>query len=67
MFRVKRYDSSTAKIALGLFFSVIIYYVNNFFYVLGSTEKMSLLLSISIPLIGLSVINSLMLTNINEK
>ena len=67
MFRVKRYDSSTAKIALGLFFSVIIYYVNNFFYVLGSTEKMSLLLSISIPLIGLSIINSLMLTNINEK
>ena len=67
MFRVKRYDSSTAKIALGLFFSVIIYYVNNFFYVLGSTEKMSLLLSICIPLIGLSIINSLMLTNINEK
>ena len=31
MFRVKRYQSSTAKIALGLFFSVIIYYVNNFF------------------------------------
>ena len=67
MFRVKRYDSSTAKIALGLFFSVIIYYVNNFFYVLGSTEKMSLVLSISIPLIGLSIINSLMLIGINEK
>jgi len=67
MFRVKRYESSTAKIALGLFFSVIIYYVNNFFYVLGSTEKMSLYISISIPLIGLSIINSLMLTNINEK
>ena len=67
MFKVKRYESSTAKIALGLFFSVIIYYVNNFFYVLGSTEKMSLFISISIPLIGLSIINSLMLTNINEK
>ena len=67
MFKVKRYESSTAKIALGLFFSVIIYYVNNFFYVLGSTEKMSLYISISIPLIGLTIINSLMLANINEK
>ena len=67
MFRIKRYDSSTAKIALGLFFSVIIYYINNFFYVLGSTEKMSLIISVSIPLVGLSVINSWMLTNINEK
>ncbi len=67
MFRIKRYDSTTAKIALGLFFSVIIYYVNNFFYVLGSTEKMPLYLSILVPLLGLSAINILMLRNINEK
>ena len=67
MFRIKRYEASTAKIALGLFFSVIIYYVNNFFYVLGSTEKLPLIFAIFIPLIALSIINLLMLRNINEK
>jgi len=67
MFRIKRYETSTAKIALGLFFSVIIYYVNNFFYVLGSTEKLPLIFAIFIPLFALSIINLLMLRNINEK
>ena len=31
MFRVKRLDNTTIKISLGLFCSVIIYYINNFF------------------------------------
>ena len=31
MFKVKRLDSTTIKISLGLFFSVVIYYINNFF------------------------------------
>ena len=39
MLRVKHLSGSTFKITIGLFFSVIIYYFNNFFYVLGSTEK----------------------------
>ena len=39
MFKLKRLDNTTVKISLGLFFSVIIYYINNFFYVMGSTEK----------------------------
>ena len=51
MFRVKRLDSTTIKISLGLFFSVIIYYINNFFFVMGTTEKMSTLQAIFIPLI----------------
>ncbi len=67
MFRVKRLHNSTFKISLGLFFSVIIYYINNFFMVLGSTERISLVFAIFIPLIILTIINSLLLNRINEK
>ena len=67
MFRVKRLHNTTFKISLGLFFSVIIYYINNFFTVLGSTERLSLMFAIFIPLILLSIINILMLNKINEK
>jgi lipopolysaccharide export system permease protein len=67
MFRVKRLHNSTFKISLGLFFSVIIYYINNFFMVLGSTERISLVLAIFIPLILLTIINGLMLNRVNEK
>ena len=67
MFRVKRLHNSTFKISLGLFFSVIIYYINNFFMVLGSTERVSLVLAIFIPFIILTIINCLMLNRINEK
>jgi len=67
MFRVKRLHNTTFKISLGLFFSVIIYYINNFFMVLGSTERISLVFAVFIPLILLTIINGLMLNRINEK
>ena len=50
MFRVKRLDNTTIKISLGLFFSVIIYYINNFF-VMGSTEKLSAIPAVFLPLV----------------
>ena len=67
MFNIKQFKSSTFKILIGLFFSVIIYYLNNFSYVLGSTERVSLIFSIFLPLAILVTINSLMLYKINEK
>ena len=67
MFRVKRLHNSTFKISLGLFFSVIIYYINNFFMVMGNTERMSIIFAILIPLILLTIVNSLMLNKINDK
>ena len=67
MLNIKQIKSSTFKISLGLFFSVIIYYFNNFSYVLGSTEKISIIFSIFLPLIILTVINSMMLYKVNEK
>ena len=67
MLKVKSVESNTFKISLGIFFSVIIYYINNFFHVLGSTEKISLTMSIFVPLVVLTTVNTLMLNNINEK
>ncbi len=67
MFNIKQIKSSAFKISIGLFFSVIIYYFNNFSYVLGGTEKISLLLSIFAPIIILCTINGLMIYKINEK
>lgn len=67
MLRIKYLDSPTFKIAIGLFFSVIIYYINNFFYVLGSTERLSLSISVFLPIFLLILTNSLLLNKINEK
>ena len=67
MFNTKSFKSMTFKLSVGLFLSVIIYFINNFFYVLGNTEKISIILSVWIPLIILSIINFLMIYRINEK
>jgi lipopolysaccharide export system permease protein len=67
MFRIKRLSTSTLKISLGLFLSVIIYYINNFFLVMGSAEKISLLFAVFIPLTTLGLVNSFMFNKINEK
>jgi len=67
MLNTKKTSSKVLKIIIGLFFSVVIYYINNFFNVMGSTEKLPLMVSILTPIIFLSLINLIMLVNINEK
>ena len=67
MLSTKKTNSKVFKIIIGLFFSVVIYYINNFFNVMGSTEKLPLVVSIWTPIIFLSLINLIMLVNINEK
>ena len=67
MLRVKHLSSVTYKISLGLFFSVIIYYLNNFFFVLGGTEKLSVYSSILTPLLIIALLNTLLLNRINDK
>ena len=67
MLRIKKFESTTFKISVGLFFSVIIYYLNNFSYVLGGAERISLLLSIFLPLMILLTINVFMIYKINDK
>ena len=67
MLNIKNIRSITFKILIGLFFSVLIYYLNNFSYVLGSTERIPVLFSIFLPLLVLLSVNSLMLYKVNEK
>ena len=67
MLNIKQIRGSTFKILIGLFFSVIIYYLNNFSFVLGSTERISISVSIFLPLAILLSTNLIMLNKINEK
>ena len=67
MFNTKHNNSKILKIIIGLFFSVAIYYISNFFNVMGTTEKIPLIISIWTPIIFLSLINLIMLININDK
>ncbi len=67
MFNTRSFKSNILKIVIGLFFSVLIYYISNFFNVMGTTEKLPLMVSIWTPLILLGTINFIMLFKINEK
>ena len=67
MFNTKKFKNTTFKLAIGLFMSVIIYYMNNFFMILGNTEKIPVLVSIWVPLFIILLINSIAMIKINEK
>ena len=67
MFNIGYQKNSFFKITLGIFLSVIIYYVNYFLIVLGTNEKIPLILSIFLPLIILSIINFTSIIKLNEK
>ena len=56
MMNTKTFKNKSLKIIIGLFLSVIIYYINNFFYILGTSEKINVISSIIIPLIILTII-----------
>ena len=67
MFNTKKFKSDTLKISIGLFFSVLIYYLNNFFNIMGKTEKIPIIFAIWFPIILLVVINMIYSRKINEK
>lgn len=67
MFNTKNFKNTTLKLAIGLFMSVIIYYINNFFIIMGNTEKFSIPVSIWTPLLMLTIINFSMIRKINAK
>ena len=67
MFNIGYQKNSFFKITLGILLSVIIYYVNYFLNVLGTNEKIPLILSIFMPLIILSIINFTSIIKIDEK
>jgi lipopolysaccharide export system permease protein len=67
MFNTKKFKSNSLKITIGLFFCVVIYYMNNLFYVLGNTEKIAPMISVWITLAAIFFINSILVLKINEK
>ena len=67
MMNTKAFKSRSLKVIIGLFLSVIIYYINNFFYILGTSEKINVISSIFVPLIILTIINFVFMRNINAK
>ncbi len=67
MFNIRSYQNPTLMISIGLFLSVLIYYITNFFHVLGNTEKISVTLSVWIPIIFLGLCNTAIIYKINEK
>ena len=67
MLNTKKFNNKYTKIILGFFCSVVIYYLTNFFYVLGSTEKINNEVAIAIPLLILFLINVYFMRNVNAK
>ena len=67
MMNTKSFKNNYLKITIGLFLSVIIYYLNNFFYVMGKTEKFDVSVAIWTPLLAILVLNLTMIFKINEK
>jgi len=67
MMSTKSFKSKNLKIIIGLFLSVIIYYINNFFFVLGTSEKINVVTSIFAPLLFFTLINLIFIRNLNAK
>jgi len=67
MFNVKFNRSKIFNFILGIFISVVIYYVNFFFKLLTESEKIPLMVSVWAPQIILLLISCIGLIKINEK
>jgi len=67
MFNIGYQKNTFYKITLGIFLSVIIYYINYFLNILGTNQKIPLVLSIFMPLGMLAIINFTSIIKINEK
>ena len=59
--------SKFLNLSIGIVSSVVIYYINYFFNLLGITEKTSIILSVCSPLIILILLSFILLIRINEK
>ena len=67
MFNIVYQKSSFFKVSLGIFLSVLIYYINYFLNILGTSEKIPLTISIFLPMIILLIINFISIIKLNEK
>ena len=67
MFNIGYQKNSFFKVSLGIFLSVLIYYINYFLNILGTSEKIPLTISIFLPMIILLIINFISIIKLNEK
>ncbi len=67
MMNLRPQTNKVYLMAFGIFISVMIYYINHFFGVIGKSETIPLTVSIWIPLLILMIISSIGLVRINEK
>ena len=67
MFNIGYQKNSFFNITMGIFLSVIIYYINYFLNILGTNGKIPLIISIFMPLFLLLIINFISIIKINEK
>jgi lipopolysaccharide export system permease protein len=67
MLYIKNNTTNRVMLSMGLLISVLIYYINNFFYVFGNTEKIPVILSVWVPIFIFGLFNSILIYRINEK
>ncbi len=67
MLNIKQNNSKIFNLLLGIFISVLIYYINFFFNLLSESQKIPIMVSIWGPLTVLILISSIGLIKINEK
>ena len=67
MLYIQNNTTNRIMLSIGLLISVLIYYINNFFYVFGNTEKIPVILSVWVPIFIFGLFNSILIYRINEK
>ena len=67
MFNTSYNKSKIANLVIGILLSVIIYYVNYFFNLMGINERIPVILSVWFPFIILILLSGIGLVKINEK
>jgi lipopolysaccharide export system permease protein len=67
MMNLQNFDNKIFVFTLGIILSVSIYYINNFFSILGKSEKIPITFSVWIPILILFSISLVGVVRINEK
>ena len=67
MISIKFQKNIMIHLFVGVFLSVVIYYISHFFNILGINNKIPLIMSVWFPIIILSILSCIGLVRINEK
>jgi len=67
MMNIQAFDNKVFVFTFGIIISVSVYYINNFFSILGKSEKIPITFSVWIPILILFIISLIGVVRINEK